>query len=103
MINNQAEGVGVFRSCQKWCRNVLRKSTVNLYVKRQQLAAEEKENAIEAKIIAFKKIPSPQVVFWPAQFSHIHTDKGIITLYVLSKKVCACNEILCSQSALHCI
>lgn len=43
----------MFGSYQKWCSKVLSRSTVKLCVKRQQLAAREKENAIGTRRIAF--------------------------------------------------
>lgn len=93
----------MFGSYQKWCSKVLSRSTVKLCVKRQKLAAREKENAIGTRRIVFFCfffIPSPQVFLWPTQFFHIHIDRSIVMPFVLRKKVYICNEILCSQSLL---
>lgn len=43
----------MFGSYQKWCSKVLSRSTVKLCVKRQKLAAREKENAIGTRRIVF--------------------------------------------------
>lgn len=73
-LEGSEDGVGVFGSYQKWRSNVLRRSTVKLCVKRQQLVAKENENATGTKRIAFffNSFFSPGHFLTKSIFPHSH-------------------------------